>query len=138
MVLSDPAFHEIEEIKAAVMEYVEGVVEFDFPKGMNPWHPDGLKISYDSTNGELVRETILQSKPDLTTEEIEQAKARISQSGHIASVDRTGNAASVKLLWLSRSAVNLREYTDYILLLKIKNEWKIVSKVTHINEIQID
>ncbi len=134
--MSESESHEIELIKGSVMEYVEGVVEFDFQKGMNPWHPDGLKISYDSVKKELVRETILQTKPDLTKEEIEQVKTRISQRGNIVSVDRTGNVAAVKLIWLSEQEGVLREYTDYILLLKIEDEWKIVSKVFHIREFQ--
>ena len=134
--MSESESHEIELIKGSVMEYVEGVVEFDFQKGMNPWHPDGLKISYDSVKKELVRETILQTKPDLTKEEIEQVKTRISQRGNIVSVDRTGDVASVKLIWLSEQEGVLREYTDYILLLKIEDEWKIVSKVFHIREFQ--
>ena len=135
-ILSESESREIELIKGSVMEYVEGVVEFDFQKGMKPWHPDGLKISYDSVKKELVRETILQTKPDLTKEEIEQVKTRISQRGNIVSVDRTGDVASVKLIWLSEQEGVLREYTDYILLLKIEDEWKIVSKVFHIREFQ--
>ncbi len=134
MVLSE--VDEIERIKASIMEYVDGVVEFDFQRGMNPWHPDGLKISYDSKKKVLVRETILQTKPDLTKEEIEQIKVEISQKGNIVSVDQTGNAAAVKLVWLSKQVDITREFTDYILLLKIDGEWKIVSKVAHIRELK--
>ncbi|MHA1959531.1 MAG: nuclear transport factor 2 family protein [Candidatus Thorarchaeota archaeon] len=134
--MSESESHEIKLIKKSVEDYVEGVVEFDFQKGMNPWHPDGLKISYDSVRKELVRETILQTKPNLTKEEIEQAKAKISQKGTIASVDRTGDVAAVKLIWLSEQTDVIREYTDYILLLRIEGEWKIVSKVFHVSESQ--
>jgi hypothetical protein len=135
-ILAESESHEIEQIKESVMEYVEGVVEFDFQKGMNPWHPEGLKISYDSVKKELVRETILQTKPNLTEAEIIQAKTRISQKSNIVSIDRTGNAAAVKLIWTSDQEGVFREYTDYILLLKINDEWKIVSKVFHIREFQ--
>ncbi len=136
--MSDQEQFELEHIKASVMEYVEGVVEFDFEKGMHPWHADGLKISYDYEKRELVRKTILQTKPDLTPEEIEQIKTKLSESGTIISVDRTGNAATVKLVWLSKTSTSLRETTDYILLLKIEDEWKIVSKVFHINDLEVD
>jgi hypothetical protein len=132
--MTETETHEIDLIKKTVLEYVEGVVEFDFKKGMNPWHRDGLKISYDSVKRELVRETILQTKLNLSKEEIEQAKEMISQKGNIVSVDRTGNVAAVKLIWLSEQADAVRENTDYILLLRIEGEWKIVSKVFHIDE----
>jgi hypothetical protein len=118
-------------IKAIVMEYVEGVAEFDFPKSMDPWHPDGLKFSYDSNEGKLVRETILESRPDLSDEQIGQTRKVIHQQGTIESVDCTGTIASVKLLWVSERQGTHHEFTDYILLLKIQNEWKIVSKVSH-------
>ncbi len=129
---------EIDKIHACIMEYVQGVVEFDFEKGMKPWHSDGLKISYDSKNGELVRETILQSRPNLTQNEIEQAKSTITQKGTIESIDSTGSAAGAKLVWTSKTATTFRKYTDYILLLKIEGEWLIVSKVFHIEEVEID
>ncbi|MHA1882699.1 MAG: hypothetical protein ACTSUO_06600 [Candidatus Thorarchaeota archaeon] len=44
-------------------------------------------------------------------------KSRVSQKGTIESVDRTGNAATVKLVWVSERDENVQEYTDYILLL---------------------
>ena len=127
----DQVSREIERIKASVMEYVEGVTNFDFSKGMNPWHPNGLKISYDSEENKLVRETILKTKPNLTDEEIEQAQMNVHQHGTIEFVDWTGDAAFVKLLWLARRGECHQEYTDYILLLRIQDEWKIVSKVSH-------
>ena len=132
--MSKSESHEIEQIKESVMEYVEGVVEFDFKKGMNPWHKDGLKISYNPVKKELVRETILQTKPNLTEAEIVQAKTRISSKGNIVYVDRAGNAAAVKLIWLSEQEGVFRETTDYILLLRIDDAWKIVSKVFHVRE----
>ncbi len=136
--MNNEKLNEIELVKGAIMEYVEGVVTFDFEKGMHPWHPDGLKISYNPEEGRLVRETILQSKPNLTQAEIDQVKTRISQQGTLKSIDITGNAAAVKLVWVSNTDTIIREYTDYILLLKIEDEWKIVSKVFHIDEIQVD
>ena len=126
---------EIEKIKASIMEYVDGVIEFDFQKGMNPWHPDGLKISFDPEKKELVNETILQTKPNLSQDEIEKIKSKMSQEGNIESIDRTGNAANVKLVWLSERDGNTHEYTDYILLLNIENEWKIVAKVFDIRKV---
>ena len=65
----------------------------------------------------------------------EQIKSKISQEGRITSVDQTGNAAYVKLVWLMEREDSQHEFTDYILLLKIKDEWKIVSKVSHVRDL---
>ena len=120
---------EIERVKDVVRTYVDGVVEFDFPKGESAWHPKGLKISYDSENQSLNGFTISQTRPDLNQDEIEVMKKRISQKGTIVSAELTGNAASVKLVWnYNRDGVE-GEITDYILLLKIEGDWKIVAKV---------
>lgn len=121
---------EIEIINESVMEYVQGVIDFDFQRAENAWHQDGLKIAFDSECNELVRESIAETRPDLSPEQIELIKSKISQKGTIESVDRTGNAATVKLVWLSECDGNTNEYTDYILLLNIENEWKIVAKVS--------
>jgi len=121
--------NEIERVKNTVQTYVDGVVEFDFSKGESAWHPDGLKIVYDSDTQKLTGLTITQTKPNLTQDEIEVMKKRISQKGRIVSAELTGCAASVKLVWnYMRDGIE-NEITDYILLLKIEGDWKIVAKV---------
>jgi hypothetical protein len=75
--------------------------------------------------------TISQTRPDLSEDEIEMMKRRVSQKGTIVSAELTGDAASVKLVWnYNRDGVE-REITDYILLLKIEEDWKIVAKVSN-------
>ncbi len=120
---------EIERVKDAVRAYIDGVVEFDFPKGESAWHPEGLKISFNQEKQKLTRYTISQTRPNLTQDGIEVVKKRVSQSGTIVSVDRTGNAASVKLVWQYEREGDKKEITDYTLLLRINDEWKIVAKV---------
>lgn len=120
---------EIDRVKDAVRAYVVGVVNFDFPKGENAWHPEGLKISYNSEKRKLACLTISQTKPNLSQDEIESMKNRVSQRGTIVSAERTGDAASVKLIWQYEKDGEEREITDYILLLRIEHDWKIVAKV---------
>ncbi|MHA1909817.1 MAG: nuclear transport factor 2 family protein [Candidatus Thorarchaeota archaeon] len=120
---------EIERVKDAVRIYVDGVIEFNFSKGESAWHPEGLKLSYDQENQKLVGYTISQTKPNLNQDEIEVMRKRVSQSGTIISVDRSGDAASVKLRWDYEKDEEKLEITDYILLLRINDEWKIVAKV---------
>lgn len=126
---------EIERIKATVMEYVQGVVDFDFQRAESAWHQDGLKITFDKERNELVRETIVETRPDISQDQINLIKSKISQKGNIGSVDRTGNAANVKLVWLSERDGIVHEYTDYILLLRIGSEWQIVAKIFDIRRI---
>lgn len=121
--------NELDRVKGTVQAYIDGVVEFDFPKGESAWHPDGLKISYDSENQELRGFTISQTKPNLSPDEIELIKTKVSQKGTIVSAERTGDAASVKLVWHYEREGIKKEITDYILLLRINDDWKIVTKV---------
>ncbi len=123
------AGEEIERVKQTVQNYVDGVVGFDFQKGESAWIPDGLKICYDTQKKKLHTVTILETRSDLSPEEIESGRKKVSQSGTIQAVDRTGDAASVKLLWHYEGEGEAREITDYILLLRINDEWKIVAKV---------
>lgn len=116
-------------VKDAVMTYVNGVVEFKFEMGESTWHQDGVKISYNDEEKALRKRLILETRPDLDTAHIEQIKRDISQKGTIVSVDVTGVAASVKLVWDFERGDEKKEITDYILLLKIEHEWKIVGKV---------
>ncbi len=127
--------NETDEIERIVMEYVSGVVDFDFQRAENAWHKDGLKITFDKERNELVTETIIETRPDLSPDQIELIKSKISQKSNIESVDRTGNAANVKLVWLSERDGNIHEYTDYILLLNLENEWKIVAKVSDVRKV---
>ena len=127
--------NETDEIERIVMEYVSGVVDFDFQRAENEWHKEGLKITFDKERTELVTETIIETRPDMSPDQIELMKSKICQKGNIESVDRTGKAANVKLVWLSERDGNLHEYTDYILLLNLENKWKIVAKVSDVRKV---
>lgn len=120
---------ELERVKDAVSRYVDGVVEFDFAKGESAWHPEGLKISYDSETKKLKGLTISQTRPNRSQDEIEAMKKRISQKGTIISAELDRDAACVKLVWIYKKEGVEKQITDYILLLKIEGDWKIVAKV---------
>ncbi|MHA1908977.1 MAG: nuclear transport factor 2 family protein [Candidatus Thorarchaeota archaeon] len=104
-------------------------INFEFDKAESPWHHDGVKISYDGEDKTLIKRMIHETRPSWDEEQIEQAKKRIYQNGKIVSTDVTGDAAFVKLIWDFQMDDERREITDYILLLKIEEEWKIVGKV---------
>jgi hypothetical protein len=119
----------IEEIKQTVRNYIDGVVEFNFELGESAWHPDGLKIALESQGNNLSTKTIRQTRPNLSPEEIDSARKQIKQRGRIESVDTTGNAASVRLVWNFEREGLTKRITDYILLLKGADGWRIVGKV---------
>ena len=120
-----------EQIRHTIMTYVNGVINFDFNQGESAWHPDGVKISSDNGDDGLILKTILDTRPDIQAEDIERIKSSISQKGWIESVDYSGIAAAVRLEWISSRQNVEQRFTDFILLLKIHDEWKIVAKVSY-------
>ncbi|UCE11035.1 MAG: nuclear transport factor 2 family protein [Candidatus Thorarchaeota archaeon] len=126
--MSSSCSSDIEAVEEAVMTYVEGIVDFQFDKAESPWHQDGVKISYNAEAKTLNKKTIGETRPNLDQSQIGQMMKRVTQQGRIESSDVTGNAAFVKLVWDFQKDGEKKEITDYILLLKIDGEWKIVGK----------
>ena len=120
---------DIEKVEDTVRTYVEGVVNFEFEKGESAWHPDGLKIGIDTENHSLTRSTISETRPDLSPDQIEDMKQRVSQKGTIVASKVSGHIAHVELLWHYKRDREEIEITDFILLQKIMGDWKIVAKV---------
>ncbi len=125
---------EIDKIKKEIQEYIDGVVERNFLKAEKPWHPEGVKIYVDSENN-LNKITLIQSRPKNTATKEPSQQSLVEQSGCIVNIEQTGNAAIAKIKWLERREQKKREYTDYISLLKIENEWKIVAKIFNIKDL---
>ncbi len=119
---------EKEKIEDAILKYVEGVREFDFDKAESSWHPQGLKISYDSDSESLRTITMLESRPS------SKPTIKLTQKAEIKSIDFYDNASCVKLKWQEKRGDVSRIYVDYISLIKIKTDWKIVSKIYGIAE----
>lgn len=117
---------EAERIKLTIYSYVEGVAEFNFEKAENSWHPQGLKINYDSDSDTLKKITMLRSRPS------SKPSKAIKQNAEIESLDISGNAACVKLKWSMEREEIKRICVDYISLIKIKKNWKIVSKISDV------
>ena len=119
---------EKEKIEATILKYVEGVQEFNFDKAENSWHPQGLKIFYDSDSESLKTITMKQSRPST------KPSIKLTQSAEIVNIDFFVNTASVKLKWQVKTEEVSRTSIDYISLLKMGDEWKIVSKVYGIKD----
>ena len=120
---------ELNNIEQTVQKYVDAVIEFNFELAEDSWHPDGVKIFYDEEDESLNLLTILQTRPD------SKPKGKISQSAEIKEINRVGKAATVLLQWLMERDNSKFIFTDFISLLKIKEQWKIVAKVYDVNKL---
>ena len=117
-----------ERIVDTIMTYVKGVQEFDFDKAESSWHPEGIKLFYDSDSGALKTQTLIQSRPS------SPPSKKISQTAEIMDVDLFETAARVTLKWIMKTESIYRIYIDYISLYRINGEWKIVSKISGIKD----
>ena len=122
---------EEDKIRQTIMTYVNGVINFDFNQGESAWHPDGVKISYSTEDDTLIFNNILDTRPNLRAEDILRIKSEISHEWCIESVEFYKSVAAVKLVWTSEREGIKQVYTDFILLLQIQGNWKIVAKVSH-------
>jgi len=109
---------EIEAINKVLYDYIEGTANGE---------PDRLRESFDEDfNLYFVREDSLQiwsGKKYIDNVKPGQKSNRI---GKVLSIDYEGNAAMAKIEILMPS--RKRIYTDYLMLLKIKDKWKIIHK----------
>ncbi len=121
----------IEKIRTAIHNYVEGVINFDFVKAKETWHSHSVKQYYNSFQDKLEKITMIQSRPD------GKQKGEIKQTAEIKEVDATGDAAIVKLEWDQERDDTRIKFIDYISLLKIKIEWKIVAKIFNVEKISM-
>lgn len=107
-------------VRAVVQLYFDGIIKYDEEALRKAFHPDAQVIG-SKRDGELewdaFQDWVLYTRgtaPDPT-----------GRNNTIASVDISGRAATVKteLDW-----PNIH-YTDYLSLLKIDGEWRIVNKI---------
>ena len=109
---------EIEAINKTLYDYIEGTANGE---------PSRLKEAFDEDfNLYFVREDSLQvwsGKKYIDNVKQGQKSNRI---GKVLSIDYEGNAAVAKIEILMPS--RKRIYTDYLMLLKVKDQWKIIHK----------
>ena len=121
------------EIKSLIEKsYVHGAFNELDPDAMeHGFHPDFAIFSPD---GEAIKKYPIADWVRRTAERKgsdEFDPAKNAWQHHFASVDVTGNAASVKI---ELSKDGKKVYTDYLSLLKFDSGWRIVAKVYHRHE----
>ena len=109
---------EIEQINTVLNDYIEGTANGE---------PDRLKRAFDEYfNLYFVREDSLQvwsGKQYVSNVKPGQKSNRI---GKVLSIDFEGDAAIAKIEILMPD--RKRIYTDYLMLLKVNKQWKIIHK----------
>lgn len=109
---------EIEQINSVLYDYIDGTANGE---------PDLLKRAFDENfNLYFVREDSLQvwsGKQYVANVKPGQKSNRI---GKVLSIDFEGNAAVAKIEILMPA--RKRIYTDYLMLLKVNKQWKIIHK----------
>ena len=120
MVASDTASDDEAAVRAVIQRYFDGIIQYDEAALRKAFDPDADVIGLNRA-GELERapfqEWVLYTRgtaPDPT-----------GRHNTIVSVDISGNAAVVKtdLNWPSV------RYIDYLSLMKVDGEWRIVNKI---------
>jgi Putative lumazine-binding len=108
------------KVRQTVETYLHGLKFNDVPSLRKAFYPEAklFFVKKDGTLGQLSQEQWYKGF---------EGSAGKEEAGdlRIASVDLTGNAASVKVVETYPKSV----YTDYISLLRLGADWKIVNKV---------
>lgn len=109
---------EIEKINKVLYDYIEGTAN---------GQPERLKQAFDKDfNLYFVsNDTLRVWKGERYIANVKEGR-KSNRIGKVISIDYEGNAASAKIEILMPS--RKRIYTDYLLLMKIKNQWKIIHK----------
>jgi Putative lumazine-binding len=117
---STPVFaqSEVENIKIPLLDYIEGTANGDIERLTKAFHPNFnlYYVANDSLKIWTGKEYIGGFKSGLKTNRI----------GKIVSIDFEKNAATAKIE--VDMPARKRLYTDYLILLKYQDEWKIIHK----------
>ncbi len=109
---------EIEEINKTLFDYIEGTANGQPERLKRAFHPD-FNLYFIS------KDTIRVWSGKKYIENVKSG-VKSNRIGKVISIDFEGNAASAKIE-IDMPGLK-RIYTDYLLLLKVNNSWKIIHK----------
>ena len=109
---------EMEAINKVLYDYIEGTANGE---------PDRLKKAFDENFNLyfVANDTLRVWSGKNYVNGVKQGR-KSNRIGKVLSIDYEGNAAIAKIEILMPA--RKRIYTDYLMLLKIKNDWKIIHK----------
>jgi len=103
--------------KAALMDYIEGTAQSDIDRIRNAFHPDAAL--YSVGEGDSLRRLPIDTYIGYFAPGKETGR-----EGQVVSIDVVKNAASAIVKIQSGN----RYFTDYLLLLRLHDGWKIIQK----------
>ncbi len=103
--------------KAAVMDYIEGTAQSDIDRIRHAFHPDAALFSVGE--GDTLRRLPIDTYIGFFTPGKDTGR-----KGQIISIDVVKNAASA----IVKIEAGNRYFTDYLLLLRLHDGWKIIHK----------
>ncbi len=117
---------EVEKINSTVMKYINGTANGNPDKVREAFHKD---FNLFIVQGDTLR--VIEGKGYI--ERVEKGK-KYNRIGQIISIDYENDAASVKVEVYFPDTKRIA--TDYLLLLKIKEQWKILHKIINLKNYQ--
>lgn len=116
--ISVTAQTEIERINKVLYDYIEGTANGEPSRLKRAFHSD-FNLYF------VAKDSLKVWKGENYINNVKEGK-KSNRIGKVLSIDFEGDAAVAKIEILMPS--RKRIYTDYLLLLKIKNDWKIIHK----------
>ncbi|WP_299107728.1 nuclear transport factor 2 family protein [uncultured Tenacibaculum sp.] len=116
--ISVTAQTEIERINKVLYDYIDGTANGEPSRLKRAFHPE-FNLYF------VAKDSLRVWKGENYINNVKEGK-KSNRIGKVLSIDFEGNAAVAKIEILMPS--RKRIYTDYLLLLKIKNDWKIIHK----------
>ncbi len=127
LILSLDEEKEFQLIQETVENYFSGVINGEYAKIVKAWHKDGNRILVNSD----LQNIVFNNSPASSEYTNLIPDPELKQMAFLEAIDFTGNAACVRLKWFLESPHRVGSCTDYLLLLKRRKDWIIVSKVSH-------
>ncbi len=119
--------NEIPAIKLVIQGYITAVQNMDFELVQTVWEQDGHRWIIDPDTAAPYK--MLSPSHEEVIKTIKKTSGP-SFTADILTVDYSETAAMVKIAWHAMNTTDIGEI-NFILLLKSKNGWKIVSKNVH-------
>ena len=121
------SINEIKAIKKVIQNYITAVQTMNFDLARSAWDATGHRWMIDLETHEPNK--MLSASHDEVINSIKQTSGP-SFTADVLSIDYTGTAAMAKIGWHAVDETQIGEI-NYVLLLKAKIGWKIVSKNVH-------
>lgn len=110
-----------------LQKYISAVIQGEHKHAIESWHLNGKRIIADIETESIVFQTSPADKKFTNY----KPNPDIHQNAVPSILEFTSTTAVGKIIWQVESDTEEKKCIDYLLLIKAKESWKIVSKVSH-------